>query len=115
MRHLPSDCEKKFWWCVRDRRFNGYKFKRQVLIGRYIVDFLCVEKKLIVELDGGQHVERKGYDAKRDLFLKSKGYRVIRFWNSEFIENPDGVLATVLREVESAPSPRPSPPAGERG
>ncbi len=78
MRRLPTECEKRFWWRVKDRRLAGHKFKRQVPIGSYIADFLCVERKLIVELDGGQHIDRKAYDRKRDAFLISHGYRVIR-------------------------------------
>jgi very-short-patch-repair endonuclease len=105
MRHQPTECEKKFWWMVRNRTLGGHKFKRQVLIGNYIADFMCVERLLIVELDGSQHAKRKSYDEKRDTFLKSQGYRVIRVWDSDFLENPDGVMEMVFRALETAPSP----------
>ena len=78
MRHQPTEWEKRFWSRVRDRRLGGYKFKRQMLIGPFIVDFVCIERKMVVELDGGQHTDNKDYDDNRDAFLKSKGFRVIR-------------------------------------
>jgi|ERR1043166_1723608 very-short-patch-repair endonuclease len=105
MRHKPVECEKRFWYLVRDRNLGGYKFKRQVLIGSYIADFVCIERKLVVELDGGQHADRRDYDEKRDTFLRAKGFRVLRFWNVEFLENPEGVLGAVLAALETAPSP----------
>jgi very-short-patch-repair endonuclease len=104
MRHEAVECEKQFWWRVRNRALGGYKFKRQVLIGSYIADFVCIERMLIVELDGSQHVNRKSYDEKRDAFLQSKGFRVIRIWDSYFLENPDGVMDMTLRDLETAPS-----------
>jgi very-short-patch-repair endonuclease len=105
MRREPVECEKKFWWLVRDRRLGGHKFKRQVLIGSYIADFVCLERKLIVELDGGQHADRAAYDRRRDAFLAAKGFRVIRIWDWEFLESIDGALDMVLRELEKPPSP----------
>ena len=105
MRHQPVAPEKRFWSKVRDRRLGGHKFKRQVLIGSYIADFVCIERKLIVELDGGQHAERKAYDEKRDAFLAAKGFRVIRVWNIDLMENIDGVMEMVLAELEGSPSP----------
>jgi len=115
MRRQPTVCEKRFWWLVKDRRLGGYKFKRQVLIGSYIADFVCVEQRLIVELDGSQYDHQRMYDVRRDAFLQSKGYRVMRIWDSEFFENIDGAMDVVLRELNSAPSPLPSPPMGARG
>ena len=90
---------------VCDRKLGGYKFNRQVLIGNYIADFVCVERKLVVELDGGEHADRKDYDEKRDAFLRTQGFRVVRFWNIELLENPEGVLDMVLVALETAPSP----------
>ena len=76
-----------------------------MLIGSYIADFVCIERKLIVELDGGQHAERKTYDEKRDAFLAAQGFRVIRIWNIDLMENIDGVMEMVLGELERSPSP----------
>ena len=105
MRHQPVAPEKKFWSRVRDRHLGGHKFKRQVLIGSYIADFVCIERKLIVELDGGQHAERRVYDEKRDAFLRAQGFRVMRVWNIDLLENIDGVMDMVLSELDRSPSP----------
>ena len=112
MRHVPTQAEKKFWWMVRDRRLGGYKFKRQHLIGRYIADFVSIEGKLIVELDGGQHAEQREYDAERDAFFESHGFRVVRYWNAEFLKNQEAVANQLLRLLGGGkpPSPQPSPP-----
>ena len=115
MRRVSTDTERKFWYLVRDRRLGGHKFKRQFLIGRYIVDFVCLESSLIVELDGGQHADQTSYDTTRDAFLKARGFRVLRFWNTEFLTNQDGVLETLLCQLEAPPHPAPLPQQGERG
>jgi very-short-patch-repair endonuclease len=97
---------------LRNRQLGGNKFRRQVTIGPFIVDFACIDACLIVEIDGGQHSEER--DAARTAFLQSKGYRVIRFWNNEVLENIDGVLQSILMKIEDqAPSPNPLPLAGE--
>jgi len=114
MRHMPMDAERKFWWQVRDRRLNGYKFKRQFLVGPYIVDFVCLDHRLVVELDGGQHSRQVAYDEARSAFLKTRGYRVLRFWNYDVLTDMDGVLERVRRELGQPPSPQPSPPTGAR-
>ena len=90
--------ELKLWSIVRNRQLNNFKFKRQVPIGNYIVDFLCEEKKLIIELDGGQHNQIKDIqkDEERTDFLNQKGYVVIRFWNNEINENISGVIEKIL-------------------
>ena len=92
LRKNSTDAEKYLWQKLRNRQLEGYKFKRQVPIGHYIVDFLCVSANLIVELDGGQHAEQQAYDDKRTALLTSKGFTVVRFWNNEVLENIDGVL-----------------------
>jgi len=115
MRRVSTDMERKFWWLVRDRRLGGHKFKRQFLIGRYIVDFVCLEARLVVELDGGQHADQFAYDQVRDAYLKARGFRVLRFWNTEFLTNKDGVLETLICQLESPPHPDPLPQQGERG
>ena len=108
MRREPTEAEKLFWWEIRDRRLAGLKFKRQYLIDSYIVDFVCLEHKLIVELDGGQHSEMINNDAKRSAVLQSNGFRVLRVWNAEIFTNMEGVIDAVLAELDrgsSSPSP----------
>jgi very-short-patch-repair endonuclease len=86
------------WYSLRDRRFQGYKFRRQHTIGDYIVDFVCLEKKLIIELDGGQHAH-KGEDVIRDHWLRKEGYRVLRFWDNDFLAKPESVLECIYNEI----------------
>ena len=115
MRRVSTEVERKFWWQVRDRCLGGHKFKRQFLIGRYIIDFVCLEAMLVVELDGGQHADQVVYDEIRDAYLKARGFRVLRIWNTEFLTNKDGVLEFLLCQLESPPHPSPLPQQGERG
>jgi very-short-patch-repair endonuclease len=91
------------WFRVRDRRLNGLKFRRQVPIGSYIVDFCCEAARLIVELDGGQHIGHAAQDAIRTADLEARGYLVLRFWDNDVIHNIDGVLETIV--ATRAPSP----------
>lgn len=98
LRRQLTDTERKFWHLLRDRRFENIKFRRQYPIGRYIADFICVEKRLIVEFDGGQHAESMR-DQRRDEWLKTQGYTVLRFWNNEALKNPDGVADTILQAL----------------
>ncbi len=115
LRRERTDVERAFWLKVRDRRLDGFKFRRQATVGPYVADFLCVEAKLIVELDGGQHNEEA--DRNRTSFPRGHGYRVLRFWNHYVTHNMDGVLMTVLdvlherRKTLTQPSPA---NAGER-
>lgn len=90
--------EQKLWSIIRNRQLNNFKFKRQVPIGNYVVDFLCEAKKLIIEIDGGQHNQIKDIrrDEIRTEFLNQKGYVVIRFWNNEINENISGVIEKIL-------------------
>ncbi len=94
-----TDVERKLWYAVRDRRLAGFKFRRQATIGPYVVDFLCAEANLIIELDGGQHDQ--DVDAKRTAYLEANGYRLLRFWNSDMVETFDGVLQTILTALRS--------------
>jgi very-short-patch-repair endonuclease len=109
MRREPVATEELFWAEVRNRKLGGYKFKRQFLIDPYIVDFVCLERRLIVELDGALHKDRTVYDAARDTFLRGEDYRVLRFPNEEVTGGIGTVLSTILHEL-GAPSPQPSPP-----
>jgi very-short-patch-repair endonuclease len=94
-----TDAEYKLWYQLRDRRLAGWKFRRQVPIGSWVVDFLCKEAHLVIELDGGQHYE-SGRDRRRDDDLKQRGYAVLRFWNSDVIRNCEGVLTIILSVLE---------------
>ena len=85
LRRNQTDAELRLWGYLRARRLLGAKFRRQVPIGRYIVDFLCKELGLIVEADGGQHTEQEIYDARRTAWLEAQGYTVIRFWNVDIM------------------------------
>ena len=98
-----TDEERKLWKILRAHRFYGYKFKRQVLIGNYIVDFLCPEKNLIIEIDGGQHNEtiNLANDKKRSKYLNSKGYKIIRFWNTEIQKNIESVCMVIKEYLEA--------------
>jgi len=95
MRADPTPAENRFWQMVRGRRLGGLKFKRQEPMGPYIVDFVCHDRRLIVEVDGGQHSESH-QDRMRDGHLEGSGYRVLRFWNDEVMLNPDGVAGHIL-------------------
>ncbi len=95
LRKNSTDAERKLWQHLRSRQFGRWKFRRQFPVGQYIVDFVCIDLKLIVEIDGSQHAEQIIYDSKRTSFLQSKGYRVVRFWNNEVLENISGVLETL--------------------
>jgi len=101
LRHDSSPPETVFWYQVRDRRAAGYKFRRQYPIGRYVVDFVCLEKRLIVELDGGQHNtdEHEKRDSERTAWLHSKGYKVIRFWNNEVLNDIEDVFERLGEEL----------------
>jgi very-short-patch-repair endonuclease len=96
LRREDTDAEAKLWNALRDRRLGGWKWRRQVPKGPFIVDFLCPEAGLVVELDGGQHSEQVEYDARRRAYLERLELRVIRFWNSAVLMNRDGVCLTIL-------------------
>jgi very-short-patch-repair endonuclease len=104
MRHDPVSMEKFFWSHLRNRQLGGFKFRRQVPIGTYIADFVCDAQKLIVELDGPFHANRKEYDAKRDLYLGQLGYRVWRFSNDFAADDWPAALRSILHALNS-PSP----------
>ena len=112
MRHEQTDAESKLWHLLRNRRLAGFKFRRQVPIGGYIVDFYCHEAKLGVELDGGQHNEYldKDYDDRRSQALaQSDGLRIVRFWNHTMLKDPDVVLESIYEYLNDLTLQPPSP------
>ena len=112
MRSQPTEAEHRLWQLLRAHRFSGYKFKQQVPLDFYIVDFVCFARRLIIEVDGGQHAESLG-DARRDAYLKAQGFRILRFWNNDIFENEEGVGELILSALRLPPLPNPSPARGE--
>jgi very-short-patch-repair endonuclease len=117
LRRHQTDAERILWFRLRGRRLAGWKFKRQVPIDRFIVDFVCADAMLIVELDGSQHAVRTPQDEERRRTLESMGYLVLRFWNNDVMRNIEGVLEEILSTLNQQPlePPHPTPlPYGER-
>ncbi|MGH8750253.1 MAG: endonuclease domain-containing protein [Burkholderiales bacterium] len=100
LRKNPTDAEAKLWQHLRYKQLDGYKFRRQHPLGQFVVDFICLEAKLVIEVDGGQHAESIRRDERRTAFLEKRGFGVLRFWNNEVLGNIDGVLATIMRVIE---------------
>lgn len=96
LRHNQTEAEKLVWDGLRNRRCGGHKFRRQVMIDRYVVDFICVAKKVIVEIDGPTHDGREDYDAERTLHLENRGYHVIRFTNDDVYDDVGAVLEAIF-------------------
>jgi very-short-patch-repair endonuclease len=117
LRREMTDAERNLWSVLRNRQVDGAKFRRQQPIGPFIVDFVCQDRRLIIEADGGQHAGN-ARDARRDAFLTSKSYRVLRFWNNDILRNIDGVAESIAAAL-SIPHPAqaapesPSPSRGE--
>ena len=99
LRNEPTDCERKLWQFLRMRQLSGFRFRRQVPIGRYIADFACIEAKLVVEVDGGQH-QGSEHDLRRDAELVRQGFRVLRFWDNQVLQETEAVLEEILRALE---------------
>lgn len=113
LRKRPTDAESALWRQLRLRQIEGYKFRRQHPIGPYIVDFVCLERKLIVEVDGGQHALQVQKDSERTAWLESVGYRVVRFWDHEVLTELESVKEAIRRSL--TPPPQSSPSGGEGG
>ena len=96
LRRSLTRVERRLWTHLRAKRFHGWHIRRQVPIGRYVADFVCEKARVIVEVDGGQHSESVASDAQRTQWLESQGYRVLRYWNNEVLQNLEGVLETLL-------------------
>ncbi|WP_174275005.1 endonuclease domain-containing protein [Sphingomonas bacterium] len=113
MRREPTEPEQRMWLALRAKRFEHVKFRRQKVIGRYIVDFAARDPMLVVEIDGDTHADREKQDAARTHFLERQGYRVMRFTNGDVMTNIDGVLTAIAALVRTPPLPTLSP-EGER-
>jgi very-short-patch-repair endonuclease len=115
LRRDSTQVEQKLWRYLRARSLAGFKFVRQQPIGPYVVDFVCRGKRLVIEVDGGQHAESKN-DVVRDQWLEAHRYRVVRFWNNDVLENIEGVWDTIVAAASAAapPHPNPLPARGER-
>ena len=104
LRKRQTKAEGLLWKHLKARQLNGVKFRRQQPVGSYIVDFVSFEQKIVIEIDGGQHIKRKDYDVKRDAWFQKKGFRVLRFWNSELFQDTEGVLEVIRRNTLPGPS-----------
>jgi very-short-patch-repair endonuclease len=100
LRNNLTDAERCLWQRLKRRQSAGVKFRRQQPIGHFIVDFVCFERRVIVEVDGGQHAEQLNYDEQRTRWLEAQGYRVLRFWNNDVLANTEAVAQAVLDAVE---------------
>lgn len=98
-----TDAERMLWQALREKQLNGHRFRRQHPIGKYIADFACIERKVVVELDGGQHQDQVAYDELRTAFLQENAWRVLRFWNNDVLNNIEGVLFTIAENLTVIP------------
>jgi very-short-patch-repair endonuclease len=95
LRKEPTPAERRLWMILRGDKLNGVNFRRQHAIGKYVVDFCAVKKKLAIELDGCQHLEQNDYDIARTTYLESQGYKIIRFWNDQVMDDREGVVRSI--------------------
>jgi very-short-patch-repair endonuclease len=100
LRKDPTEAERLLWQHLRLRQFGGYKFRRQQPLGNYIVDFVCLEKRLVIEVDGGQHNVQVANDKQRAAWIEEQGYRVLRFWNHEVMQNIEAVKVAIWQALE---------------
>ena len=99
LRNNPTEAERTLWYHVRRRQLGGYKFRRQHPLGPNIADFVCLEKNLIIEFDGGQHSQQTPYDSERTDWLEAQGFRVLRFWNNEVFKSIDTVKEVIVEAL----------------
>src|SRR5262245_17601229 len=114
LRKNPTDAERILWQKLRYWQLDGIKFRRQQPLGRYVVDFVSLEKRLVIEVDGGQHAEDVTYDSGRDTWLREQGFIVLRFWNNDVLKNIEGVMSVIFDKLQSTPYLDPSPQGGRR-
>lgn len=100
LRKNMTPAEQRSWKHLRGKRLGGYRFRRQQPLGQYILDFVCVDAKLVIEIDGGQHAEQTAYDETRTRYLQNLGFAVIPFWNNEVLQQTDAVLTAILHKLE---------------
>lgn len=100
LRKQLTDAERRLWYLLRGRRFKGWKFRRQHPVGPYVADFACLECRLIIEVDGGQHVQNQAADESRSALLRDQGFTVLRFWNNDVLNDTERVLEAILRALE---------------
>ena len=100
LRKNLTDAEQKLWQKLRNKQIYGNKFRRQFVLGNYIVDFICLDKRLIIEVDGGQHMDNVSYDSQRDEWLKNQNFKVLRFWNNQVLNEIDSVLEVIVKNLE---------------
>jgi very-short-patch-repair endonuclease len=103
LRHQATDAERLLWSRLRGRQLNGCKFRHQHPVGPFIADFVCLEKLLIIEVDGGQHADAKDYDKQRSYFLANKGFRVVRYWNIQVLTETTAIVEDILGYLLSPP------------
>jgi very-short-patch-repair endonuclease len=116
LRKNLTDAERWLWQHLRNRGLSGYKFRRQHPIGPFVLDFTCIEKGVVIELDGSQHAESLDSDSRRTEYLRRKGYKVLRFWDNAVLREGEAVLNFILSSLEeSSPSPHPLPRRRGRG
>ncbi len=113
LRKRMTDAERLLWRHLRNRELGGWKFRRQYPVGPFIVDFICVEKNVVIEVDGGQHAENEALDIQRSAYLNKMGYRVFRFWNNEVLQETEAVLEAIFAILangkQNSPHPNPLP------
>ena len=117
MRSKPTEAEKRLWSMLRDKRMPVFKFKRQVVIEPYIVDFVCFDRRLIIEADGSQHAESE-YDVRRDAFLRAQDFSLLRFWNHDVLHRASAVFEAIYANLITPHPPKPAawvPPSPARG
>ena len=117
LRKNPTDAEQRLWRELRLRQLGGHKFRRQQPLGPYVVDFACLEKRLVIELDGGQHSEQVAYDAERTRWLEAQGFAVLRFWNNEVLTATEAVREAIWKTLEggrTTPHLNPPPQGGRK-
>ena len=114
LRRNATNVERLLWQKLRLWQLDGCKFRRQQPVGNYIVDFVCLERRLIVELDGGQHAENSEHDRARDEWLRDQGFVILRFWNNDVLTNIGGVLETIVTKLRNTPYLSPSPQGGRK-
>jgi very-short-patch-repair endonuclease len=112
LRRDGSRAERKVWELLRDRRIGGAKFRRQYPIGPYFADFACISRKLAIEVDGDHHAFQIEADARWTAALEREGWRVVRFWANEVVQNPEGIWAEIEQVVSGSPPHLTSPPRG---